>query len=141
MEMTKRGRRQAETRRRLLAAAREVFGRRGFYDASLEEIADAAGYTTGAVYSNFAGKEELFLALLDDTTARHVDMYERVMADANDPGARTHASAGAFMEFLKSEPEAWTLFMEFWVHAVRDDDLRLRLAPGHEALRDAIAEM
>ena len=130
MRMTKRRERQLDTRRRLVEAARSVFARRGFHGASLAAIAAEAGVTTGAVYSNFAGKEDLFLALLDDTTARHVANYRR-----------TTAKADLFMRFLERDPGAWILFMEFWVYAVRDDELRARLARGHAALRIAIAEM
>ena len=62
--------RKEQTRGDLLAAAREVFERHGFHRASLEQIAEAAGYTKGAVYSHFpGGKDELFLAVLD----RHID--------------------------------------------------------------------
>ena len=55
-------RRRELTREALLASAREVFAHRGFHAASLEEIAEAAGFTRGAVYSNFENKEELFFA-------------------------------------------------------------------------------
>ena len=57
--------RRAQTRERLLDAAAEVFNRLGYHGASLEAVADAAGYTKGAVYSNFASKSELFLALAE----------------------------------------------------------------------------
>jgi AcrR family transcriptional regulator len=56
---------KAETRARLLEAAESVFARRGFHAASVEEVAEEAGFSTGAVYSNFGGKEDLFLALWD----------------------------------------------------------------------------
>lgn len=107
----------------------------------MEEIARTAGFTTGALYSNFAGKNDLFLALLDDTTRRHVALYEELMASAGEPGEGTRATTHAFLEFLEREPESWALFMEFWVHSVRDPELRRRLAPGHAALRHAIAHM
>src|SRR5476651_1428618 len=55
---------QALTRRRLLEASAEVFGEKGFRAASLTDVADHAGYTIGAVYSNFASKDELFHALM-----------------------------------------------------------------------------
>ena len=55
---------QALTRRRLLDAAADVFGEKGFRAASLTDVADSAGYTIGAVYSNFASKDELFHALM-----------------------------------------------------------------------------
>lgn len=52
---------QAQTRGRLLDAARTVFAGRGYHGASVEEIAEEAGYSKGAVYSNFESKEEIFL--------------------------------------------------------------------------------
>lgn len=55
---------QALTRRRLLAAAADVFSEKGFRGASLTDVADRAGYTIGAVYSNFASKDEVFHALM-----------------------------------------------------------------------------
>src|SRR3977135_3044040 len=58
-----RAKQQAQTRERVLEAADEVFARRGFYAARLEEIAERAGFTRGAVYSNFRGKDELALAI------------------------------------------------------------------------------
>lgn len=54
-----------QTRERLLEAATKVFSKRGFYEASLDEVAEEAGFSKGAVYSNFANKEGLFMALLD----------------------------------------------------------------------------
>jgi AcrR family transcriptional regulator len=54
-----------QTRDRLLTAAAQVFAQSGFNGASVEEIAEAAGYSKGAVYSNFDSKEDLFLALID----------------------------------------------------------------------------
>ncbi|MFF7556095.1 TetR family transcriptional regulator [Streptomyces olivaceus] len=53
-----------EVRRRLLAAAAQSFAERGYEDSKLEDIAHTAGFTKGAVYSNFAGKAELFGAVL-----------------------------------------------------------------------------
>ncbi len=69
---------KALTRERLLAAARTVFARRGFHGASVEEIAAEAGYSTGALYSNFDGKEDLFLALME----REIDEHAREIAEA-----------------------------------------------------------
>src|SRR5512143_1004697 len=55
----------AETRRRLLASARRIFLRKGFHAASLADVAKDAGYTKGAVFSQFESKADLFLALLE----------------------------------------------------------------------------
>jgi AcrR family transcriptional regulator len=59
-----RGEAQAQTRQRVLEAAANVFGEKGFRTASLSDVADRAGHTIGAVYSNFASKDELFRALM-----------------------------------------------------------------------------
>ena len=76
-----RSERKARTRDELLVAARKVFLRRGFHGATLEEIADEAGYTKGAVYSNFDSKEGLFLALYERRVDRAVAEMERRLAD------------------------------------------------------------
>src|SRR5215210_7779616 len=55
-----------EARGELLAAALQVFARRGYRQAGVDEIAAAAGYSKGALYWHFSGKEELLLALLDE---------------------------------------------------------------------------
>lgn len=60
-----RSERQAQTRDQLIWAAMEVFTDKGFHGASLDEIARHAGFTKGAVYANFAGKDDLFLAVVD----------------------------------------------------------------------------
>src|ERR1700684_2339871 len=69
---------RAHTRDRLLTAARRVFARSGFHGASVEEIASEAGFSTGALYSNFDGKEDLFLVLME----REIDEHAREIADA-----------------------------------------------------------
>jgi AcrR family transcriptional regulator len=58
------------TRRHLLEAAAIVFAQKGFHAATLDEAAAAAGFTKGAVYSNFKSKDDLFLALFDDRIER-----------------------------------------------------------------------
>src|SRR5438552_10920354 len=68
---------RAQTRERLLRAAKGVFARSGFHGASVEEIASAAGYSTGALYSNFDGKEDLFLVLME----REIDEHAREIAE------------------------------------------------------------
>jgi len=70
------------TRRAVLTAARSLFGAKGYAQTSVDEIADAARVTKGAVYHHFAGKEALFRAVYDEAEG---DVYERVVA-AGDPG-------------------------------------------------------
>jgi len=57
---------RALTRSRVITAAGEVFAERGFHAASLEDVADRAGYSIGAVYSNFRSKDDLFLSLMTE---------------------------------------------------------------------------
>src|SRR5690349_17630527 len=71
---------KARTRRRLIDAAESVFARSGFHGASVEEIARVAGATTGALYSSFAGKEDLFLALFEERIAADVGEYSEIVA-------------------------------------------------------------
>ena len=80
--------RQAQTRRELIAAAARVFARRGYHKATIEEIAAEAGMTSGAVYSNFEGKEELFLAIADDQVASRVAEIEAVGGRGRGQGRR-----------------------------------------------------
>src|ERR1700749_4196774 len=69
---------KANTREGLLAAARSAFASNGFNGASVEEIASLAGFSTGALYSNFDGKEDLFLVLME----REIDEHAREIAEA-----------------------------------------------------------
>src|SRR5437016_5960759 len=120
--------RKALTRTSLIDGARAVFAGRGFHRASLAEIAEEAGYSTGAVYSNFAGKEDLFLAVLDEHIARRLRAVEDAVAQADTPQEQARAGARNWMEFLSEEPDWYPLFIEFWAYALRDPDLRVRVA-------------
>ena len=80
-------RRRAMTREHLLEAAAVVFARNGYHGASLDEVAAAAGFTKGAVYSNFKSKEDLFLALID----HRIEMQRRPKFNALD-GPRRHGA-------------------------------------------------
>ena len=82
-------RRRQQTRDHLLEAAARVFGERGYHGASLDDIAAAAGFTKGAVYSNFKSKEDLFLALLESRFASELeDLKAALSASDVGPGDR-----------------------------------------------------
>lgn len=76
---------RAEVRRRLLDAALEVFADRGFASASLDQVAEAAGLTKGAIYSNFASKDDLFFAVMEDQVLNRIEAVRTVLA-ASSPG-------------------------------------------------------
>jgi AcrR family transcriptional regulator len=133
--------RKALTRASLIEAGRAVFARRGFHRASLEEIAEEAGYSTGAVYSNFAGKEDLFLAVLDEHISRRLRAVEAAVAQADTPQERARAGARNWMEFLHEDPDWYPLFIEFWAYALRDPELRARVAERFAAFPRANAQL
>jgi len=135
---------KAATRERLLDAARSVFAASGFHGASVEEVAAAAGFSTGALYSNFEGKEDLFLALME----REIDEHAREIADAVSARAsvaeRAAGGAQQWMAMIEREPELVLLFTEFWAYGVREPQVRpeiaARFARVHEMLTRLIAE-
>src|SRR5687768_7060929 len=85
---------RAETRERLFVAAAEVFQDVGIGAASIDAIAQAAGLTRGAFYSNFANKDELIVAMLEDHVDRSVRHHRELLA--------RHSEAGDFLEALRT---------------------------------------
>ena len=85
IEPLTRARRREMTRRHLLDAAALVFAREGFHRASLDDVAATAGFTKGAVYSNFANKDELFLAVFEDRYAQEQTEMRRVLTEDEQP--------------------------------------------------------
>lgn len=126
------------TRQRLLGAALDVFLEKGFAASSVEDIAARAGFTRGALYSNFADKDALFLALVD---AR---MEERV---ADVTSVMTTSSPLSLFEDLRAwdargqdDTEGWTrLLAEFRAHALRNEPARQQLLERERGLRAAYA--
>jgi AcrR family transcriptional regulator len=133
--------RKAQTRERLLDAARRVFARRGYHRALLEEVAEEAGFSTGAVYSNFAGKEDLFLSLLEEFIEAQTAELAAAVAGGATVAARAEEGARMFTALLGREPELFLLFMEFWAQAVREPELRERFAARYEHIRTALASL
>jgi AcrR family transcriptional regulator len=133
-----RSQRQEQTRSQLMEAALRVFLRRGFHGASLEEIAEEAGYTTGAVYSNFKGKDDLFLAVLDAEAQRRFPLHTELMLQAGSLEDGLRASAREMVQYAREHP-GWTgMYVEFWIHASRRPELRRRVAEQHERLLDTV---
>jgi AcrR family transcriptional regulator len=131
--------RRALTRQRLLAAAASVFAQRGYHAASVEAVASEAGYSTGAVYHHFKGKEDLFLALFDEHVAERIRDYTETFARGRDKGEQARGGAAGWMAFLREEPDFFPLYVEFWAAAVRDPKLRSQFAGRLGAFRDTFA--
>src|SRR6202046_4830670 len=69
-----------ETRARLLESAAQLFARGGYEGASVDLIAESAGYSKGAFYSNFESKEAIFLELLDIHKRREIEALAQLLA-------------------------------------------------------------
>jgi AcrR family transcriptional regulator len=112
-----------ETRKQLLAAAARVFARKGFAGASLEEIAQVAGYTTGALYYHFANKRELFLELLRTGWSRQITREVGAVRDAFSADADPFAALSRFLvRRAERQAESEPLQGEFWLYALRDPE-------------------
>ena len=136
-----RAERKEDTRARLLASAARVFARRGFHAASVEEVAEDAGFSKGAVYSNFASKEDLFLAMVEARFRDRLAAIRAAVAEPGAPGEQARRSADSFIRTLAADPEWPPVFMEFWAYAQRDPSVRRRFAAQVGALRTAVAEI
>jgi AcrR family transcriptional regulator len=137
-----RGEKQARTRAELLTTAAGVFARRGYAGASVEEIAEEAGYSHGAVYSNFAGKADLFLAVFEEymaERARELAATQAVIDDDAPLEARARALADQWMERFAHDRDSFVLHIEFIAHAGRDPELAGRFGSRSAALREAVA--
>jgi AcrR family transcriptional regulator len=126
---------RANTRERLLAAARSAFARSGFHGASVEEIASEAGYSTGALYSNFEGKEDLFVALMEREIDEHAQEIASAVREQASISDRAAGGARQWMTMIEREPEALLLFMEFWAYGVRDAGVRPKVAARFAQMR------
>jgi AcrR family transcriptional regulator len=121
----------------LLAAALRVFLARGYHAATLELIADEAGFSKGVVYSRFTSKADMFLALLTDRIA------ERAAQNASVAGQLVDSGPAALLELAwraERDSPGWRLLVtEFRVHAARDPELSRRYAAAHASTVAALA--
>jgi AcrR family transcriptional regulator len=139
-ERLNRQERKSQTRERLIDAAAAVFAARGFETATIDEVAAAAGYTKGAVYSNFASKTDLFIALIErrieTQTAEHARRFE-----GQDLAGVTRGLEDEPDEDPESERQWLLLAMEFWLHAMRDERARALMAEQYERARQASVDL
>jgi AcrR family transcriptional regulator len=131
---------RARTRAQLVDTARDLFLRDGYFATSLDSVAEAAGYSKGAVYSNFAGKDELCLAVLDRLLAERAAQIVGVLSG----GKRFSAKLDAFEKWAESvigDEGSSTLAIEFASQARTNPTLRAAFAQRAVAIRMAIAMM
>jgi AcrR family transcriptional regulator len=133
---------QALTRRRLLDAAARLLVEKSNAETSVEGIAEAAGYSIGAVYSNFGNKEELLLALLDEHMAASASELAHLFDGiAGEPASQHRALARYFEELATDHRKWWLLSYELWAYALRRPEARERLMQAQATCRDAVVRL
>jgi AcrR family transcriptional regulator len=140
---TREQKRQAN-RERILRAARDVFGARGYHGATIEDIAEEAGLSNGAIYYNFGSKEELFLALLDERLEQRLEHTRQTLAAVSGPGGEQRALDDEARDITRSfkESREWRLLLlEFVAYAARNPPFAVRFKDHKRRLRAAVAEI
>ena len=132
-------RRRAQTRQRLLDAAREVFAREGFGRSTVEQVCEAAGFTRGAFYSNFTSLDELFLEMWAQESASLLARLHDV-AEGGAPNVKdVRAAVERVLDALPVDTDWFQITSEFTAHAVRTPGLAQVMAAREDAIQEALA--
>jgi AcrR family transcriptional regulator len=132
---------QERTRSRLMTAATKLFACKGMEKASIDEVAEEAGYTKGAFYANFKSKEELFLAMLDESFGERIREVERAFESQESPPEQARLAAADYARASRDDPEKERLFLEFAGYALRNESFREELLTRFATLRARLAEV
>lgn len=130
---------QARTRSRLVQSAERVFLKRGYLAASIGQIARTAGYTTGAVYSNFASKEELGLAVLEQRLMGTVTSLQEELAGAEPTVAARLEVVESWSRRVLGQEQWIVVVTEFVLAARHNPAIRARFAKSLQGMRAMIA--
>jgi AcrR family transcriptional regulator len=135
-------RRLEHTRGLLLDAAEEIFARRGFEGAALEDIADIAGYTRGAIYSHFGSKAELFLAVIERQRQRFLDGFADIVESFDElDDLDADVLSDRWRELIAPTGyDRAALDYEFTLYLVRNREARERVASQRDETVRALAE-
>ena len=131
---------QAHTRRRLLATATELFLHDGYSGASLERVAEEAGFSKGAVYSNFRNKDELCLAVLEEVRAEKAASADATLS-RTDTLEELLAALGVWAVRTGGDQEWIRLEAEYLLNCRRDPELLARLAKSNAEIAQQVAEL
>jgi AcrR family transcriptional regulator len=134
-----RAERQAHTRTQLVDAAERLFTAQGFHATSLDAVAAEAGFTKGAVYSNFASKEDLFFAVYERRVDARVAEFERILEEAPTPREGIERIIPGRRDRPEADDSWMAVFFEFWAHVLRHPELRERFAAQHRRIIDLLA--
>ncbi len=130
-----------QTRERLLSSALELFEARGYAESSLEEIAERAGYTRKAVYSNFSGKSELLLEIVQRRFQSHIERIEAILDEESSPERKSIDVGSMFADYLNQERAWGKLFHEFCSVASRDEQIGSRFRACFRARKQIIVRL
>jgi len=134
-------RRMERTRAALIASARHLFATRGFEGASLDDIAEAAGYTRGAIYRHFANKEDLFFAVSESVNTEVLDAFaEELDLEEGGPTIDDNRDyAAVWMKALAGNDELWALNVEWSLFQYRNPGVRERSVASLREGRSRVA--
>jgi AcrR family transcriptional regulator len=139
VEKLTRERRRQQTRDVLVEAATEVFARRGYEGASLEEIAETAGFTRGAIYKHFSGKEELFFAVTDAVNQRVIEAFRAIAPDSPDAREWDIARLADMWRASVLVDDILAIGMEHQLYVLRNPSARERDAAHRRKNRELVA--
>ena len=132
---------QARTRALLLEVATTEFLAHGYTGTSLERIAELAGFSKGAVYGNFAGKEELCLAVLQNHFFSLLQKFVGEFAAGGDTIEDRLVVLEQWLETLLADDDWQVLAVEFAVHARRNPKIMQQVADQERMMRMAVTTM
>lgn len=125
----------------LLQAAALLFARHGYHGVSLDAVAEEAGFTKGAVYSHFAGKQDLLANLLEFCCERQHSQIRSILAGPEPLEERIRQISMWFFR-PPGEMEDWSLlYVELWLQAMREPGLRPRMQQIHRWSCQSVAQM
>jgi AcrR family transcriptional regulator len=128
------------TRRKLLAAAKQIFAKDGFEAARLEDIASVAGYTRGAFYANFDSKEDIFFALFEEWVRERIDLVTEALSRHKDPLEKLAALRKHYAQQAKDR-RLVLISLEFKLFALRHPEAHTRLQNRHRRIRASFGEL
>jgi AcrR family transcriptional regulator len=127
-----------QRRIQLLDAASEVFASRGYHAAAMDDIAEAAGVSKPVLYQHFSSKLDLYLALLDQSCERLVEVLEDALSSTDDNANRVNAMVAAFFEFVSTSGDFRFVFES---DLTGERAVQQRLALVNHAISGAIADV
>lgn len=140
VEKLTRERRRQQTHDVLIAAATEVFAQRGYEGASLEEIAETAGFTRGAIYKHFAGKEDLFFAVTDRFNEQVIEAFRAIAPDSADAKEWDFSRlAELWRASVADFDDLFAIGMEYQLYLLRNPAARKRAVAHHRKNRALVA--